>query len=175
MRLWPVRGVWAACDFLDRDDGGVGGFVYMIMGGDGCGTGGEVDRGVVAEGCVRARREDGRGVMGFFVACFVREAGSDEDKDGDGPYVRDRGGRIVRGVDGMPTLKSTGRKVGEEDGGVEVRFGEGSDGEEPFERDGRGMIGRGPDGMPRLKAGRGGVVDDEEDGDEGDEWGGFDD
>jgi putative methyltransferase len=75
----------------------------------------------------------------------------------------------------MPTLKSTGRKVvGEEDGGVEVRFGEGSDGEEPFERDARGMIVRGADGMPQLKAGRGRAVD-EEDEEEGDGWGGFDD
>lgn len=122
--------------------------------------------------------------MGFFVVCFVRERESEGgDEDGDGPYVRDAEGRIVRGVDGMPTLKSTGRRVGDEDEeeGVEVRFAEGSDGEGPFERDERGMIVRGPDGMPRLKAGRGPVVDEgtqgssDDDEEEGDEWGGFDD
>ena len=137
------------------------------------------------EGCVRAERGDGRGVMGFFVVCFVRD-GSDEgreEEDEDGPYVRDAEGMIVRDENGIPTLKSTGRKaieVEEEDGTdrVEVSF-QGEDGDEdgPFERDGEGMIVRGPDGMPRLKRRKGEQeevrVDDEEEDD--DEWGGFDD
>jgi putative methyltransferase len=176
MREWPVRGEIEAC------------------GGDG----------VVSEGCVRANREDGRGVMGFFVVCFVRDggceaAGGDGGDDGDdGPFVRDERGRIVRDENGIPTLKSTGRKVveldelvGEEDGVVEVTFGEGEGGDSdgPFERDADGRIVRGPDGMPRLKAGAARQqepgeeerVDEEEssgeedDEESDDEWGGIED
>ncbi|KAH6849793.1 S-adenosyl-L-methionine-dependent methyltransferase [Chaetomium sp. MPI-CAGE-AT-0009] len=153
-------------------------------------------RGILRPGCVRADREDGRGVMGFFVACFVRDGDGDEEEEGDelGPFVRDAEGRIVRGPDGIPTLKSTGRKVvdleGLEGEAVEVRFGEGSGGGDddgPFERDAEGRIVRDADGMPRLKAGRSGdgedenEDDDEEEGgeddddeDDEDEWGGFD-
>jgi putative methyltransferase len=141
--------------------------------------------------------------MGFFVVCFVRDGGAEaggvgEDED-DGPFVRDERGRIVRDENGIPTLKSTGRKVvdldelaEEEDGIVEVRFGgeEGSDGDGPFERDAEGRIVRGPDGMPRLKAravSQEGDEEEEEDEEEesggeeeGDEesdgeWGGFED
>lgn len=167
LREWDVRGEVAAA------------------GGDG----------EVAAACVRAGRGDGRGVMGFFVVCFVRDGGDGEgegegeERDGDGPFVRDSEGRIVRDADGIPTLKSTGRKAVELDRldgeGVEVRFGSGEDDAEgPFERDAGGRIVRGPDGMPRLKAGKGRVVDekdgdedaDEDDeGDADDEWGGFDD
>jgi putative methyltransferase len=135
---------------------------------------------------VRANREDGRGVMGFFVVCFVRDSGAEASRvggedDDDGPFVRDERGRIVRDENGIPTLKSTGRKVvdldelaEEEDGIVEVRFGgeEGSDGDGPFERDAEGRIVRGPDGMPRLKAWTVSQQDDEE---SDDEWGGFED
>jgi putative methyltransferase len=103
--------------------------------------------------------------------------------------VRDAEGRIVRGPDGIPTLKSTGRKVVDLEGlegegeGVEVRFGQGNNDEDgPFERDAEGRIVRGVDGMPRLKAERRPDGEDEdvnedesdEEDDEDDEWGGFD-
>jgi putative methyltransferase len=77
---------------------------------------------VAAEGCIRSYKGDGRGVMGFFVAGFVRdsvddvlggqsEVGASIDSHGDngeGPYLRDDDGRILRDVVGMPVLKSTG-------------------------------------------------------------------
>ncbi|RFU79925.1 nol1 nop2 sun domain [Trichoderma arundinaceum] len=96
MRDWPVRGLAEAAE------------------GDEA----------VAEGCIRSYKGDGRGVMGFFVAGFVRdsiddlggpsEGGASVDVDGDkseGPYLRDDDGRILRDVIGMPVLKSTGRPV----------------------------------------------------------------
>ncbi|KAK4174777.1 S-adenosyl-L-methionine-dependent methyltransferase [Triangularia setosa] len=138
----------------------------------------------LAEGCVRAYRDDGRGTMGFFVVMFVRDGTVDGEKqreevDKEGPYVRDEQGRIVRDGNGIPTLKATGMKPveAEED---EVRFGSGSDGEGPFVRDQEGRIVRGVDGMPSLK--KPGVVNVEEDESEsddddesGDDWSGFDD
>ncbi|KJZ78921.1 hypothetical protein HIM_01694 [Hirsutella minnesotensis 3608] len=90
MNDWPVRGKVEACD------------------GDQ----------VVAEGCIRSHKEDGLGVMGFFVAGFVR---GDVDEDwrqahvqdaaDEGPYVRDDAGRIVRDLTGMPMLKTTGMPI----------------------------------------------------------------
>ncbi|KAK1251039.1 hypothetical protein MKX07_005594 [Trichoderma sp. CBMAI-0711] len=84
----------------------------------------------VAEGCIRSYKGDGRGVMGFFVAGFVRDsvdAGAHDESvgagrggvasldgsgdSGEGPYLRDDDGRIVRDVVGMPVLKSTGKAV----------------------------------------------------------------
>ncbi|PSR81114.1 S-adenosyl-L-methionine-dependent methyltransferase [Coniella lustricola] len=50
MRDWPVRG---QVDFCDGDM-------------------------QVAEACIRAHKDDGRGVMGFFVAAFVRDGQQDE-------------------------------------------------------------------------------------------------
>ncbi|GKT53136.1 NOL1/NOP2/sun family protein [Colletotrichum tofieldiae] len=86
MREWPVRGLPEAA------------------GGDK----------TVAEGCIRTYKGDGHGVMGFFVAAFVRD-GNEGAVDEDGPYVRDDEGRIVRDVAGMPVLKSTGEAVNLED------------------------------------------------------------
>ncbi|KAH6624787.1 S-adenosyl-L-methionine-dependent methyltransferase [Chaetomium sp. MPI-SDFR-AT-0129] len=150
MRDWPVRGDLDAC-------------------------GGDEE---AAQACIRAQRGDGRGTMGFFVACFVRDllpdytntSGSSGDAaavqggDDDGPYVRDAEGRIVRDEQGIPTLKGSGRKavdLGAVEGDVEVRFGGGGDGGDeedeedgPFERDSEGRIVRGEDGMPVLKGGR---------------------
>ncbi|KAK1835077.1 NOL1/NOP2/sun family protein [Podospora conica] len=83
MREWEVRGDRAACD-------------------------GDED---VAEGCIRTYRDDGRGVMGFFVAGFVRDGEGGGEEEGDGPYVRDEAGMIVRDAEGIPTLKSTGKKA----------------------------------------------------------------
>lgn len=58
----------------------------------------------VAEACIRSYKDDGRGVMGFFVAGFVRDVRTDFE-EGDGPYLRDEDGRIIRDTLGMPTLK----------------------------------------------------------------------
>ncbi|KAK4189582.1 S-adenosyl-L-methionine-dependent methyltransferase [Podospora australis] len=146
----------------------------------------------VADGCIRAFRDDGRGVMGFFVAAFVRDGSLDgEAVDEDGPYRRDDEGRIVRDDDGIPTLKSTGRKAVEgemEEVEVDVRYGkkakkgkkkkkgkneEVEDDEGPFLRDEQGRIVRDGNGMPTLKS-TGETVVIEESGSE-DGWGGFDD
>ncbi|KAG5927399.1 hypothetical protein E4U42_002295 [Claviceps africana] len=133
MKAWPVRGVVEACN------------------GDEA----------VAEACIRTYKDDGHGVMGFFVAAFTRDADCETsvaDRD-DGPYVRDDGGRIVRDVLGMPVLKSTGLPV------VLVA------------RDERARLdgGGGGDGSD----GAGDVGDDEADGadeaDEDSEWSGFED
>ncbi|KAL2201205.1 S-adenosyl-L-methionine-dependent methyltransferase [Corynascus similis CBS 632.67] len=182
LREWPVRGDPEAILNNDDDAGGPN----------------DCDKDeVITEACVRADREDGRGVMGFFVAAFVRDKGPPcdggemDDRDNDGPYVRDAQGRIVRDENGIPTLKATGQKavieVGTNGGAaVELRFGQGEDedGDGPFERDAEGRIVRDGNGIPRLKGGRlavdlGGDELDEgssegEGGDE-DEWGGFDD
>ncbi|KXJ97740.1 NOL1/NOP2/sun family protein [Microdochium bolleyi] len=83
MRKWPVRGVE---------------------------TSGSAEDKVVADACIRSYKDDGRGVMGFFVAGFVRDEDAAE-RDIEGPYVRDEDGRIVRDMMGMPTLKSTGDSV----------------------------------------------------------------
>lgn len=83
MREWPVRGLVESC-------------------------GGNAE---VADACIRSYKSDGYGVMGFFVAGFVREGSKDEAMDPDGPYMRDDDGRIVRDITGMPYLKTTGRPV----------------------------------------------------------------
>ncbi|KAI1465059.1 S-adenosyl-L-methionine-dependent methyltransferase [Daldinia caldariorum] len=59
----------------------------------------------VAEACIRSYKDDGRGVMGFFVAGFVRDV-KPAFEDGDGPYLRDESGRIIGdNATGMPTFK----------------------------------------------------------------------
>ena len=85
MKDWPVRGLVEACEGDET----------------------------VAGGCVRSYKDDGRGVMGFFVAGFVRDGSENLDAtDADkGPYIRDENGRIVRDLLGMPTLKSTGEAI----------------------------------------------------------------
>ena len=135
MREWDVRGSLEACEGVQGAE-------------------------VVAEACIRAyNRDDGRGVMGFFVAGFVRDGDVDlaegEGVKDDGPFVRDANGIIVRDENGIPTLKSTGKKaVGVEDGGSEeVYVGEGGGAEGPFVRDGEGRIVRDAAGMPTLKEG----------------------
>ncbi|KAI2636307.1 S-adenosyl-L-methionine-dependent methyltransferase [Hypomontagnella submonticulosa] len=77
LREWPVRGSVEASD-------------------------GDAE---IAEACIRSYKDDGRGVMGFFVAGFVRDV-STGFEDGDGPYLRDEDSRIIRNsLTGMPTLK----------------------------------------------------------------------
>lgn len=120
LRDWPVRGLVEAAE------------------GDAA----------VAEGCIRSYKGDGRGVMGFFVAGFVRdsvddiggeqqsEVGASVDANGvssEGPYLRDDDGRILRDVIGMPVLKSTGRPVslhGADEEGEDGVKGEGEEEDE---------------------------------------------
>lgn len=83
MRDWPVRGLTSACG--DESD--------------------------VADACIRSYKDDGQGVMGFFVAGFVRIGAQDAGTDDEGPYLRDEDGAIIRDVLGMPALKSTGAPV----------------------------------------------------------------
>ncbi|KAI0123871.1 NOL1/NOP2/sun family protein [Xylariales sp. AK1849] len=58
----------------------------------------------IADACIRSYKDDGRGVMGFFVAAFVRDIQQYADDD-DGPYIRDEQGRIMRDISGMPVPK----------------------------------------------------------------------
>ncbi|PHH79743.1 hypothetical protein CDD82_2200 [Ophiocordyceps australis] len=81
MSAWPVRGLQEACD------------------GDG----------ETAQACIRTYKGDGRGVMGFFVAAFVRDA--DDGCHDEALYLRDSDGCIVRDVVGMPLLKQTGEPI----------------------------------------------------------------
>lgn len=74
MREWPVRGSLEA-------------------------SGGDEE---VAEACIRSYKDDGRGVMGFFVAGFVRDAGAAEVK------INGKGGTVKNGHDEKP-----GRKIAE--------------------------------------------------------------
>ncbi|KAM0342227.1 hypothetical protein ACHAPU_009632 [Fusarium lateritium] len=95
MREWPVRGLPEACEGDEE----------------------------ISEGCIRSYKDDGQGVMGFFVAGFVRSDTQNADTtDGEGPYVRDDSGVIVRDVLGMPILKSIGEPVSltarDEDDGI---------------------------------------------------------
>jgi putative methyltransferase len=83
MKEWPVRGLIEGC------------------GGDEA----------IAHGCIRSYKDDGHGIMGFFVAGFVRDDVAGGIESDDGPYVRDDSGAIVRDVLGMPVLKATGAPV----------------------------------------------------------------
>lgn len=98
MREWPVRGLQEACEG-DKE---------------------------ISEGCIRSYKDDGQGVMGFFVAGFVRTGEENPDSaDDEGPYMRDDSGAIIRDVLGMPVLKSTGEPVSltsrDEDDAMEVK------------------------------------------------------
>lgn len=126
MRDWPVRGLPESC-------------------------GGDAD---VAEGCIRSYKGDGHGVMGFFVAGFVRDGSADGATDPDGPYMRDERGMIVRDAMGMPYLKTTGRPVEllpRDESEVEEEQEEEMDPDGPYVRDEAGMIIRDDEGMPFLK------------------------
>ncbi|KAG5935585.1 hypothetical protein E4U60_003040 [Claviceps pazoutovae] len=80
MKAWPVRGLVDACE---GDEG-------------------------VAEGCIRTYKDDGHGVMGFFVAAFVRDAADGGSSDGGG------GSGVVVGEKGPCGL-------GEDRGGADAR------------------------------------------------------
>lgn len=58
----------------------------------------------IADACIRSCKDDGRGVMGFFVAAFVRDV-EQYAADDHGPYLRDEQGLIVRNTLGMPLPK----------------------------------------------------------------------
>ncbi|KAH7162569.1 S-adenosyl-L-methionine-dependent methyltransferase [Dactylonectria estremocensis] len=109
MKEWPVRGLASACG----------------------------DDGDIADACIRSYKDDGQGVMGFFVAGFVRSDVRDVGfgDDNEGPYLRDDDGAIIRDVMGMPVLKSTGVPVSmnarDEEGTVEARhYGQEDDAED---------------------------------------------
>ncbi|KAI0399575.1 S-adenosyl-L-methionine-dependent methyltransferase [Xylaria palmicola] len=121
LRAWPVRGSVEA------------------SGGDA----------VLAEACIRSHQDDGRGVMGFFVAGFVRDPGSGDGEEGEGE------GRVGMEGAGDQGVVADGRPVS--DGGSEAE--KKADPESGGDRD----LDTGSDG------------DEDEDEDEGDEWGGFDD
>ncbi|KAM0436960.1 hypothetical protein ACHAPT_002675 [Fusarium lateritium] len=144
MREWPVRGLPSACG----------------------------DQADVAEACIRSYKDDGQGVMGFFVAAFVR-LGAQEDAgaaDDDGPYMRDENGTIIRDVLGMPVLKSTGEPVSltardEEEDEEEEEESEDEESEDDSDDD---DISDGPSRMAPDSSHQDNVEDMEED-----EWQGF--
>ncbi|KAM0462889.1 hypothetical protein ACHAPV_003715 [Trichoderma viride] len=118
MRDWPVRGVVEAAEGDET----------------------------VADACIRSYKGDGRGVMGFFVAGFVRDSidgndsdvlefsvDADGDNKGEGPYLRDDDGRILRDVVGMPVLKATGVAVSLR--GVDEGKGDEEDEEDEYEEE----------------------------------------
>lgn len=76
MKTWPVRG---SVDAAGGDE-------------------------TIADACIRTYRDDGHGVMGFFVAALVRDVPENGAAD-DGPYLRDADGRLVRDILGMPQPK----------------------------------------------------------------------
>jgi 25S rRNA (cytosine2278-C5)-methyltransferase len=142
MREWPVRGSVDA-------------------------AGGDVQ---VAEGCIRAKQDDGRGVMGFFVAGFVRDGEpiGAEDEGNDGPYVRDQGGLILRDVMGMPVLKATGLPVslaGPDEEEEEDEEDEDSDESEDEEGDSDDSASSGTNGSDEVGEGESGSdAEESEDG-----------
>ncbi|CAM1505514.1 Fc.00g111510.m01.CDS01 [Cosmosporella sp. VM-42] len=101
MREWPVRGLAEAC-------------------------GGDTE---VADACIRSYKDDGQGVMGFFVAGFVRLGAQDTglEDDNEGPYLRDDDGKIIRDALGMPVLRSTGALVALEARNEDDNEGENAD------------------------------------------------
>ncbi|KAJ6779902.1 hypothetical protein PWT90_06265 [Aphanocladium album] len=129
MRDWPVRGLKESC-------------------------GGDAE---VADACIRSYKGDGNGVMGFFVAGFMRDGSRDEEMDPDGPYMRDERGMIIRDASGMPYLKKTGKVVellprDESEAEDEEDEEEETDPDGPYVRDAKtGMIIRDDNGMPFLK------------------------
>ncbi|OAA67472.1 NOL1/NOP2/Sun domain family [Cordyceps fumosorosea ARSEF 2679] len=159
MRDWPVRGLRESCD---RDA-------------------------EVADACIRSYKGDGLGVMGFFVAGFVRDGSQDEEaaaaaaaaEDPDGPYIRDESGMIMRDAAGMPYLKTTGRPVEllprdeSEEEEEEEEEDEDMDEDGPYVRDAAGLILRDDDGLPFLKrkskAGDLAVVEESEEDEEDEE------
>ncbi|KAG5986013.1 hypothetical protein E4U43_005738 [Claviceps pusilla] len=158
LRTWPVRGLVEACNGDET----------------------------VAEACIRTYKDDGHGVMGFFVAAFARDVdGERGPADGDdGPYVRDDGGRIVRDMLGMPVLKATGLPVAlvARDKGARLsgRDGDDDDGDGD-DGDGDDDDGDDDDGDDDGDDGDDDDDDDDdEDGEDGEadeasEWGGFED
>ncbi|WPJ62989.1 hypothetical protein SMAC4_06719 [Sordaria macrospora] len=138
----------------------------------------EKEKEEVRDAVIRAYyRDDGRGVMGFFVAGFVRDGSVDdavylsggagtgtgtgkheeegegaEEEDPEGPFVRDEQGRIVRDENGIPTLKSTGKKA------VDLKELEGVEDESSVEYQVEG----GDDEEPYQRDEEGQIVRDEE-------------
>lgn len=147
MRDWDVRGQIEYCDG-DQD---------------------------VADGCIRSHKGDGRGVMGFFVAGFVRscDAGNGALTIEDGPYLHDGEGSILRDALGMPVLKSTGAPVAlearDDEEEAAVAQADSSPGSSEDDSDsGSESDSDSQENAPASKT-RGNESEDED----GEEWGGF--
>ncbi|KAI5465730.1 S-adenosyl-L-methionine-dependent methyltransferase [Mariannaea sp. PMI_226] len=160
MKEWPVRGLTSAC-------------------------GGDEN---VADACIRSYKDDGQGVMGFFVAGFVRDDTQDTDtvEDDEGPYLRDDGGSIIRDILGMPVLKSTGVSVSltarDESGSEAEKHGEEDDEEEEEEEeddddedDDDDSATEGSTGSSRSQQQQGVAVSTLDEDEDEDEWNGLDD
>lgn len=160
MRRWDVRGEVEAMN--------VGGVTEDMD---------DKEKEEVRDAVIRAYyRDDGRGVMGFFVAGFVRDGSVDdplytdgvaqqgaeeeeeeEEEDPEGPFVRDEQGRIVRDENGIPTLKTTGEKA------VDLKTLQGAEDESSVEYRVEGQGEEGDDGEePYQRDGNGNIVRDEE-------------
>ncbi|KAG5965135.1 hypothetical protein E4U58_002921 [Claviceps cyperi] len=100
MKAWPVRGLVDACE-------------------------GDED---IAEGCIRTYKDDGHGVMGFFVAAFVRDAADGAGGDGSGVVVVEEKGPcgLGEGGDGADARDDAGHDDGHGDGDVGDDDGEGA-------------------------------------------------
>ncbi|KAJ8109842.1 hypothetical protein ONZ43_g6025 [Nemania bipapillata] len=128
MREWPVRGSIEA-------------------------SGGDQE---IAEACIRSYKDDGRGVMGFFVAGFVRDAGSEV------------------GTDGKEATITNGHH--EEESRREGAYAQASSTTENVQmKNGLGSTTRKPESKTALGETCGDSDDSgsDVDGEEGEEWGGF--
>ncbi|KAH9883906.1 S-adenosyl-L-methionine-dependent methyltransferase [Xylariomycetidae sp. FL2044] len=140
LRDWPVRGI--------------------VEGSDGDAE--------IADSCIRSYQGDGRGVMGFFVAGFVRDVERYADDD-DGPWIRDEDGQIIRDVTGMPTSKKSGHALSHS-GGANT---------DPLSQHARpGNLAEIVDGLPTESGGSDDTSDSSSDDsssgdDSGEDWNGF--
>ncbi|KAI5917205.1 S-adenosyl-L-methionine-dependent methyltransferase [Camillea tinctor] len=143
LREWPVRGV------PEASEGG----------------------GELADACIRAHKDDGRGVMG--------RRGRGGGGEGEGPWVRDEEGRIVRdSITGMPRLKRRISPVKIDDPDQEL--GDGRSITAGVERRGDGEEEEDSDSDSDFdfddSMGGSGFTEEDREGEEGeeqDEWSGF--
>jgi putative methyltransferase len=79
MREWPIRGDKEACKEVENS-------------------------GEVADGCIRANKDDDFGTMGFFVAGFVRDRDVSRTNQAAARVMRDEKGFIIRDLMGIPVM-----------------------------------------------------------------------